>query len=472
MSEGLNNIRQRCEAVGIEYEDDASSLLIWFPRGRDTYDLYIEEGPHAEWVASLPFEHYVRLKTYEASWSKEHQVIECNLVLSDSRGMSSSGSERRLISKVVRHLRQLEGREAFPEELSPEAYRDYLRERSRDIEEEYEESLGHRRWKRPPDALDEAERVHFEPVKGLSFSIGHSSDIHSFVQENHGLQEGPEGEEVALDVGRSLTLRIEGTDVSDHDSAVELLERVGNSLLFQIDLSYDLGLTLERERPPFLRFPEWQRTEREDTKPLPRIKFRYDREAMSLYWYAKAAGPMPLLRFLAYYQVIEFYYTKYSKSKALTTIRNILKDPRFDTLRDKDIMRVFEAIKINSKGRFKPEDQQLEAAIEHCVQPEELRTFLLGDEDRYSFYDSEDQTKIAPTKITLRGPSFDHRKDVAKRIYEIRCRIVHTKAGYDKEEPLFPFDPEVEYLRYDIDLIQFLARKVLIDASSSQPLQT
>ncbi len=55
-------------------------------------------------------------------------------------------------------------------------------------------------------------------------------------------------------------------------------------------------------------------------------------------------------------------------------------------------------------------------------------------------------------------------------MYEIRCRIVHTKAGYDEQEPLFPFDPEVKYLRFDIDLIEFLARKVLIDASTSQPL--
>jgi hypothetical protein len=69
----------------------------------------------------------------------------------------------------------------------------------------------------------------------------------------------------------------------------------------------------------------------------------------------------------------------------------------------------------------------------------------------------------------LRGPSFDFPKDVATRIYEIRCRIVHTKSGYD-EEPLLPFDPEIRYLRFDVDLIQFLARKVLIDASYGHPL--
>jgi len=30
--------------------------------------------------------------------------------------------------------------------------------------------------------------------------------------------------------------------------------------------------------------------------------------------------------------------------------------------------------------------------------------------------------------------------DVARRIYEIRCRIMHTKVGYDEQEPQNPMD--------------------------------
>jgi hypothetical protein len=315
----------------------------------------------------------------------------------------------------------------------------------------------------------------------------HAGRVHAFIQEATGYSGWNAGdrpveayysedsESPEVEVQQSLTLQITGTDATDHDSAVELLERIGNSLLFQIDLTYELGLVLERERPRD-RTPHWDspphrdRGRRESFNPLPPIKYQYDSEAMSLYWYAKAAAGMPLLRFLTYYQIIEFYFSNYSHSKALSSIRNIVKDPRFDPLRDTEVARVFESIKVNSKGRFRPEVQQLEAAIEHCVQPEELREFLLGDSDRYGFYDSEQQEKVARERLPLRGPSFDHRKDVAKRMYEISCRIVHTKAGYDEQEPLLPFDPEVRYLRFDIDLIEFLARKVLIDASTSQPL--
>ena len=441
MSNAIEEIKRRCEEAGLEYEDDSPQVLIWFPRGTETYDLYVEPGSHAEWVANEPFDEYVRLEGYEASWSRNRRMIECNLILIEDYQGPSFYTGQRLVAEAFKRL----GREQHGSSFA-------------------------------------SQRVHFEPVNGLSISIGWCSNVHAFVQEATGYADDLEDEDdpedwndfVSQDVQieRSLTIQISGTDVADHDSAIELLKRVGNSLLFQIDVSYQLGLALQRERPRRVQFPAWSLGEREDRKPLPPIKYQYDPEAMSLYWYARAATATPLLRFLAYYQIIEFYFPKYAHHRAMTTIRNVLKDPRFDALRDTDVMKVFEAIRVNSKGRFRSEVQQLEAAIEHCIQPEELRDFFLSNKWRYAFYDSEYQTKVARAKIPLRGPSFDHHKDVARRVYEIRCRIVHTKAGYEEQEPLLPFDPEVEFLRFDIDLIEFLARKVLMEASTSQPLQT
>lgn len=43
---------------------------------------------------------------------------------------------------------------------------------------------------------------------------------------------------------------------------------------------------------------------KEESK-LMALKSEYDAEAMEFYWYAKSADNMPLLQFLAYYQVIE-----------------------------------------------------------------------------------------------------------------------------------------------------------------------
>lgn len=56
---------------------------------------------------------------------------------------------------------------------------------------------------------------------------------------------------------------------------------------------------------------------------------------------------------------------------------------------------------------------------------------------------------------------------MSKRIYEIRCKIVHTKAdARDPEvELLLPFSKEADLLQFDIDLIQYVAQQVLIAGS-------
>ena len=57
---------------------------------------------------------------------------------------------------------------------------------------------------------------------------------------------------------------------------------------------------------------------------------------------------------------------------------------------------------------------------------------------------------------------------VCNRVYDIRCKIVHTKEDYqtDSLDILLPFSKEAEQLVYDIELIQYLSQKVLISAST------
>ena len=55
-------------------------------------------------------------------------------------------------------------------------------------------------------------------------------------------------------------------------------------------------------------------------------------------------------------------------------------------------------------------------------------------------------------RVPVKEKADDHRGAVAKRVYAIRNRIVHTKGTYGDEKPLFPFDPKVKYLRHDIRL--------------------
>lgn len=58
---------------------------------------------------------------------------------------------------------------------------------------------------------------------------------------------------------------------------------------------------------------------------------------------------------------------------------------------------------------------------------------------------------------------------MSQRIYEIRCRIVHTKAGEHDVDLLLPFSAEARILAFDLELLEFIVRTALI--AGSRPLR-
>jgi len=91
---------------------------------------------------------------------------------------------------------------------------------------------------------------------------------------------------------------------------------------------------------------------------------------------------------------------------------------------------------------------------------------LENDVERKEFLSAQTKS-LTSMRIPINKPRADLRNEVADRIYDIRCKIVHTKGGGEGElELLLPFSKEAELLYYDIELIQYVARQVLIAAST------
>ncbi|HTG35632.1 MAG TPA: hypothetical protein VLB76_22145 [Thermoanaerobaculia bacterium] len=265
---------------------------------------------------------------------------------------------------------------------------------------------------------------------------------------------------------RRMTLKLTNCHAATHDSALALLNKVAGSVLFQLDLLTDVPMTLERERRRFAggRRPR-RRTSLAADFQYPKTEFHS--APLSLYWYARSAIDMPLLQFLAFYQVIEFYFPIYSQSEAHRKLKAILKDPTFRGDRDTDIARLLAAIHISRSGTFGDERSQLRATLMECIDSDALRDFLEVDAGRKEFF--LNKAKSLPyKKISLASPTADLRSDVADRVYDIRCKIVHTKADSKdgSVELLLPFSPEAEQLSFDIELVQRLAQLVLIAGST------
>jgi len=176
---------------------------------------------------------------------------------------------------------------------------------------------------------------------------------------------------------------------------------------------------------------------------------------------------MPLLQFLAYYQTIEFYFPIYSSAEAQRRIKNILKNPTFRYDRDTDVGKILSAIKGIGPG-YGDERSQLRATFNECLDSTSLRAFIMEYPERGTVLSSRIKG-LTDHKIAISVATSDLRNDVADRIYDIRCKIVHTKSGSSDSEVelLLPFSKEAESLFHDIELIQYCAREVLIAASTS-----
>jgi hypothetical protein len=148
---------------------------------------------------------------------------------------------------------------------------------------------------------------------------------------------------------------------------------------------------------------------------------------MALYWYARDATGMPLLKYLAYYQVVEYYFHTYAQADARRKIQGFIKNSVFRADRDADIGRIL-ALKKGTGPGFGDERSQLRATFLECLDPTSLREFLTESEDREEFF-SKKTEGLTDKKLPIRNLDADLRNEVADRIYEIRCKFVHTKGG-------------------------------------------
>ena len=293
------------------------------------------------------------------------------------------------------------------------------------------------------------------PGSGVQVAIGQGSEALAVIGSGFGSKQ------------RRPAIRIDGAGAKTNEAASQILERVANAIFFQIDTLRGVALALARRRAT-PRTPRRRRIAGEPAEILfPRTEF--DRDPIQLYWYARSAAGMPLLEFLAYYQAIEFYFPTYSRSEARRNIRNVLKDPAFRPDRDADVGRVLLAAQTTGAG-YGTEQTQLRATLQECLEPGALRAFVSETKDRIEHL-SKRVEGLTERKVGIGPPDADLRNDVADRIYDIRCKIVHTKSGGrdGNVELLLPFSPQADLLFTDIELVQYVARQVLVAASS--PLQ-
>ncbi|WET69718.1 hypothetical protein [Sphingobacterium sp.] len=386
--------------------------VIKIPRERGFVHLSLPKKENEKYYLESKFELFKFIKDYEAIWSPELKIIECEVQLVDRLYFGPSLGIRRL---------------------------------SRALNQE----------------ITDQETPRFDLVEseeGIKVSIGIASIEYAILGSSKTLIGSFDT------IRRRLTLKIENINLSTHDNAKKVLEKLGNSVLFKLDITINLGFKLTEDKDIRKSFFRHSNSTYEFDSTFP--TYEYDDEPMSLYWYAKGATDMPLLRFLALYQILEFYFPIYSQKDAHQQIKNIIKDPRFNPNKDSDITKILSTISQNKNQLgYGSELDQLKATISNCLSSDEIRDMIELNKEIAEFFRDKKAKTLASKTLNIGNKSSDLISECVERIYEIRCRVVHTKSSDKNYNLLLPSSPELKFLGYDIMILEMIAKKVIISGS-------
>jgi hypothetical protein len=252
------------------------------------------------------------------------------------------------------------------------------------------------------------------------------------------------------------TLKIVGMTSRSTNNTSEQMQKLSDSLFFDLDVRYGFSMELSRVSHVPLRMSP---TLHGSPPEFPRNK--YQAQPLALYRYGRAALGLPLLSFLAYYQVLEFFFPIFTHEEITRRVRQTLANPRFDPTDEVSLLRLISAVKPGARASVS-EREQLRSTIRRCLDSDQLESLVTSSNVRAHF--CERPQSIQKLDVLRPDSGTDIRDQVADRIYDIRCRIVHTKSdgGDSAVDLLLPSSPEARSLSPDVELVRLAAQEAII----------
>lgn len=139
-----------------------------------------------------------------------------------------------------------------------------------------------------------------------------------------------------------------------------------------------------------------------------------------LYWYARQADRQGrAAQFLGFYQVLEYFFPRYSIAKEVTRLRKELSSAPAGIDGGSDATLRLLLSEIYGRRGVGKEEQQLGELLNMVVSKDDLRSFLDGDPVLREFYRKAPMPFVSEG-ISLENPRADLRNESASRLYQIR----------------------------------------------------
>lgn len=259
------------------------------------------------------------------------------------------------------------------------------------------------------------------------------------------------------ELARFYSIKIRFENDLGRSVALLIAEELARSLLFEVAASLRTSTNLIQRmargshfariasRPAALRFPV----------------ARFNDQAAALFQLASDRFNQTVLnRYILYYQSVEYYLPLHDRRAAIQQIRRALHSPLFNLSDDEDVLSL---VGVLGRQSSKSERESFVELVADSVGSERITNWLTQLERSVP----DHFTKRGPIKhvttLSSKDTSRDIVKQVANRIYDIRCRVVHSKAGGGKEgiEAIFPGDREANAMQPDLELLRVVAIEVI-----------
>lgn len=265
---------------------------------------------------------------------------------------------------------------------------------------------------------------------------------------------------------RWLTLKIS----SEKTLPASLFARYTHAFLFQIAYNLDVSLVPQRLIEEMVRSGRINRMRRSRVEEIDPPRRVYNEDLVQHYLLA-VSTENPVIEYLSYYHVLEYFFEIVFNDDLVNSVRDSITNPAFSYKRKSDISKLINSIKrslqIRSETITFSEVEALKLCIERFASmPDLVEKLNAYDEALLDFYKSNKVEFSGGPEVDLQLPDSEAvSKTLAKRIYQTRNSLVHSKEG--ERSKYTPFKDDRALVK-EVPLLRFISEMVIVHDSAIQ----
>lgn len=260
-----------------------------------------------------------------------------------------------------------------------------------------------------------------------------------------------------------IVLSIANYEITTEENFEEEINEILNCVLF--DVNYNFKVLFEPAKVEEIRRVPIRITALKK-EPLFLTFKKYKPELIEYYRIAQQVEYLPF-KYLCYFHIIEYFMDKSSFLVASKKIKNMIQKPDFHLKMDHYISETVKLLRKESE-KHQTDLYKIERVFHHFIEKDEIYEYFDAN-DFLSLFTQEGLFLCGEKELKLPALDFQHNQDnfikvLAKRIFSLRCSIVHSNPDFDEKKaiPFIANRTNIEKLRTELFLIEEIAKIIIL----------